>query len=146
MPTNILRSRTKPRSVKAARVRDAVRRVVITVGRVRLRADLLDTPTADRVWDALPIFSSAEPWGQSVKFETPVETGREPEARAIAEPGEIAFWAEDDRVVIAYGPTPIAKRGELRLPRPCNIWAKAVDDVTLLKSVTPGEKVSVVAA
>jgi uncharacterized protein len=118
---------------------------VIAAGRVKVRAELLDTPTAERIWAALPFFSSVETWGQSINFETPVETGRERSARATVAAGDIAFWGEDDRVVIAFGPTPISRGAEIRLPRPCNIWAKALDDVTLLKTVTPGEKVSVTA-
>ncbi len=147
MPTNLIRQRTKsaPES-RQKREPAPARQVLIVAGRVTLRAQLLDTPTAARIWEALPIYSSAETWGQSVHFETPVETGRERTARATVTAGDIAFWGEDDRILIAYGPTPISKGTAIRLPRPCNIWAKAIDDVTLLKTVTPGEKVSVAAA
>jgi hypothetical protein len=119
--------------------------VLIKAGRVAIRAELLETETANRIWTALPLFSTAETWGNSIHFETPVETGRERGARANSEAGDICFWTEDDRIIIGFGPTPISKPGEIRLPRPCNIWAKAMDDVTLLKTVVPGEKVSVTA-
>jgi hypothetical protein len=149
MPTNILRSRAssiRPRPAKrAAGAPGPKRRVLIKAGRVAIRAELLDTETAERIWTALPLFSTAETWGNSVHFETPVETGRERGARANSEAGDICFWTEDDRIIIAFGPTPISRSGEIRLPRPCNIWAKAMDDVALLKTVAPGEKVSVTA-
>jgi hypothetical protein len=147
MPTNILRHRAAP-GRKPGRPVDAGqrRRVVIEAGRAAIRAELLATPTADRIWAALPIFSTAETWGRAVHFETPVESGRERGARTLASPGDICFWVEDDRVLIVFGPTPISRPGEMRLPRPCNVWAKALDDVTLLKDVAPGEKVSVTAA
>lgn len=122
------------------------RRVMIRAGEVAIRAVLLETETAERIWTALPLYSTAETWGHSIHFETPVETGREQDARSEAAPGDIAFWSEEDRIVIVFGKTPISKPGEHRLPRPCNIWAKALDDVSLLKSVVPGEKVSVTAA
>lgn len=48
-------------------------------------------------------------------------------------------------VLIAFGRTPISRPGEMRLPGPCNVWAKALDDVTPLKDVASGEKVSVTA-
>lgn len=146
MPTNILRKRSDARAVRGPRPAEPARRVLIKAGRVAIRAELLPTDTADRIWAALPLFSTVETWGQSIHFETPIETGRERGARLLASPGDIAFWVEDDRVIIVFGPTPIAKPGELRFPRPCNVWAKALDDVTPLKSVTPGEKVSVTAA
>ncbi|HEX2843156.1 cyclophilin-like family protein [Hyphomicrobium sp.] len=147
MPTNLLPKRpTPPRSAKARSVSAPARRVLIKAGRITIRAELLDTATADRVWAALPLYSTAERWGQSIHFETPVETGRDRTARVLATPGEIYFWVEDDRILIVFGPTPISRPGEVRLPRPCNLWAKALDDVTPLKDVAPGEKVSVTVA
>jgi hypothetical protein len=146
-------SRGRKRSARADKAGERLpaagpgeRRILIRVGRVKIRARLLDTPTADRLWRALPLFSTAETWGQSIHFETPVESGRERNARTIAVPGDICFWVEDDRVIIAFGPTPISRPGELRLPRPCNLWARALDDVRVLLAVRPGEKVSVTPA
>lgn len=146
MPTNILRKRPKPERAPTGRPETAPpRHVLIRAGRVSVRAELYATPTADRIWAALPLHSTAETWGQAIHFETPIETGRDRSARLLGTLGDICFWTEDDRVLIAFGPTPISRPGEIRLPRPCNVWAKALDDVTLLKDVTPGEKVSVTA-
>jgi hypothetical protein len=151
MPTNLLRAHNRsvaPDKAEARRraKKHADRRILITAGRVKVRAQLLDTPTADRVWHALPLHSTAETWGQAIHFETPLETGRERGARQLAALGDICFWVEDDRVIIAFGPTPISRPGELRLPRPCNLWARAIDDVGVLKAVRPGERVSVTSA
>jgi hypothetical protein len=63
----------------------------------------------------------------------------------LADIGDIFFWVEDDRVLIPFGTTPISRPGEIRLPRPCNVWAKAIDDVAPLKVVAAGEKVSMTA-
>jgi hypothetical protein len=149
MPTNILRRRgtaISARSQKgAAQGADPQRRVLIKAGRVSIRADLLDTDTANRIWAALPLYSAAETWGSCIHFEIPVESGRERNARSKSELGDICFWNEEDRIIIVFGRTPISQPGEMRLPRPCNLWAKTLDDVTLLKTVVPGEKVSVTA-
>jgi hypothetical protein len=145
MPTNILRARAP--APGGAKVRRRGRReVVITVGRVSIRAVLFDTPTAERIWVALPLYSTAETWGESVHFETPVECGRDRTARLNVQPGDICFWGEDDRVIIGFGATPISRPDEIRLPRPCNVFARALDDVRRLAAVTPGEKVSLVRA
>ena len=149
MPTNFLRrlgNALTGSKTRAPQRPDGPRHVMITAGRVSIRAELLETKTADRVWAQLPIYSTAETWGQSIHFETPVETGRDDTAKSVSEPGEICFWTEDDRVIIAFGPTPIAKSAEMRLPKPCNVWAMTRDDISLLNKVTPGEKVSVTAA
>lgn len=145
MPTNVLRQRAPRKSLDNARepTAEQKRLAVIKAGKVSIRVELLDTTTAERIWSQLPLFSTAEPWGQAIHFETPVESGRDRSARLLAQPGDICFWVEEDRVLIAFGRTPISRPGELRLPSPCNVWAKAVDDVTLLKDVAPGEKVSV---
>lgn len=149
MPTEILRRRSSGVSAQSAPKAPAKglkpRRIRIRIGRVSLDAELLETPTAERIWMALPLHSSAETWGEAVKFEVPVESGRERGARVLAVAGEVYFISEENRIIIAYGRTAISRPGEIRLPRPCNLWAKVIGDTSLLKSVTPGEKVSVTA-
>jgi len=147
MPTNILRARPKPAgSPDRGRAGDpGTRRILITAGRVQIRVVLRDTPTAERIWRALPLYTTAETWGDSVHFEVPVGTGRERGARLGVHAGEVCFWSEDHRVIIGFGRTPISRPGEIRLPSPCNLWADAIDDVAALKAVRPGEKVSMVA-
>ena len=39
------------------------REIVITAGAVSARATLLDNPTADAIWDALPLDAAASTWG-----------------------------------------------------------------------------------
>lgn len=145
MPTNVLRKSARPPGA-AARGGPAAaseRVAVVRAGRIAIRIRLLATATAERIWSMLPLHSTAETWGASVHFETPLETGRERTARLNVTPGDICFWTEDDRVLIAFGPTPISRPGEIRLMSPCNVWAEAIDDVSALSTVTPGEKVVV---
>lgn len=148
MPTNILRKaadQRKPHARKAGG--DAAPRIaVLSAGGVSVRVELAATATADLVWHALPFFSSVEPWGQSFKFETPLEAGRDRTARVLGTIGEIYFWVEDDRIIVPFGPTPISRPGECRLPSPANVIGRALDDVTVFKAVQPGAKVSLTVA
>jgi hypothetical protein len=119
---------------------------MIRAGKVAIRARLLETPTAERIWAALPIYAEAQMWGQEVYFRAPVSSDREPEARDVVHAGEIAFWPDGDAIAIGFGPTPVSRKGEIRMASPCNIWALALDDVSRLKSVHAGEDVAVVEA
>jgi uncharacterized protein len=148
-PTNVLRDaphKPKPAAKPSSRPRAARRDIIIRAGSAVIRARLLTTPTADRIWEQLPLYTTAETWGQSVHFETHAETGREADAVATVTPGQIAYWSEYDRILIGYGETPISGKGEIRLPSPCNVWAQALDDVTALAAVQPGERVAVLKA
>ena len=143
MPTNLLRPSTK-KAVATVRIGHAPDRLVeIRAGRATIRAQLLETPTADRIWRALPLFSTVEIWGQEVHFATAVASGRERGARVLAALGDIAWIPERDWVSILYGPTPTSKAGELRLWSPANIWARAIDDVRCLTAARPGEAASI---
>lgn len=129
-----------------ARAKIQRREIVIRAGRVVIRARFAETPTADRIWQQLPIYSTAEVWGASLHFETHVETGRERGAKTIVKAGDIGYWIEEDRVIIGHGRTPTSRPGEIRMPAPVNIFAHALDDVGALAAVRPGERVSLLHA
>jgi len=120
-----------------------MRTIVITVGAVRLRAELLDTPTADAIYRSLPIESEARTWGEEIYFSTPVQVTKETDARDVVEAGEIAFWVEGHSIAIGYGRTPVSRGNEIRLVSPVNVWARALDDVRTLAKAGDGETVRV---
>lgn len=120
-----------------------MRRLKMTIGSVVITAELFDTPTADAIYGCLPFNSTASLWGEEVYFSTPVSASREPDARAVVEAGELAFWVEGDSIAIGFGPTPISQRDEIRLAAATNIWGCAVEDVKQLGDVRSGAQIIV---
>jgi hypothetical protein len=122
-----------------------VARIRFDFGTLTLDAELLETPTARAIAAALPISSAALTWGEEVYFDIPVEIAREPDARAVITPGEIAYWPQGPAIAIGFGRTPISKGNETRLASPCNVFAKAIGSVKVLAKIKTGIEVKVTA-
>ena len=120
-----------------------MRRIRFVFDGVEIAAELLDTATADAIWESLPVDSSVSTWGDEVYFDCGVSVGEDDDARALVTAGEIAYWPPGDAIAIGFGPTPISSGDEIRLASPANIWANAVGDVTTLKTVRAGSRVRV---
>lgn len=117
-------------------------RIRMEIGGVTIDAELLDTPTAAAIVAAAPVTSLAMTWGEEVYFDIPVSAAREADARSVVTPGEIAYWPDGPAVAIGFGRTPISKGDECRLVSPCNVFAKALGDVKLLRAVRAGATVT----
>jgi len=119
------------------------RKLKMTIGSVKLEAQLFDTPTADAIYSKIPFTSTASTWGGEVYFSTPVQVTKEPDAKDVVEAGELAFWVEGDSIAIGFGPTPVSRGKEIRLASRTNIWGKATAPVTILRSVKDGDPIKV---
>ncbi len=120
-----------------------MRKLKIRIGSVELTAELFDTPTAEAIYNSLPIESEARTWGEEVYFSTPLRVIKEPTARDVVEEGELAFWVEGNSIAIGYGRTPISVGDEIRLAAKTNIWGRALEPVSALAVVQEGDPVIV---
>ncbi|HXN44541.1 MAG TPA: cyclophilin-like fold protein [Xanthobacteraceae bacterium] len=121
-------------------------RIRFDFGTLALDAELLDTPTASAIAAVLPIEAQVLTWGEEVYFDVPVRIKREPNARALVSPGEIAYWPEGPAIAIGFGRTPISRGDEIRLASPVNVFARALGDVKALGNIKAGTRVKVTAA
>ena len=118
-------------------------KVVITAGSVHAEAELNDGPTAQQVWEALPIEGSASIWGDEIYFEIPVRSGQEADARADVDVGELGYWPVGHAFCIFYGPTPVSTGDRPRAYSPVNILGRVLGDATVFRAVRSGATVTI---
>ena len=63
----------------------------ITAGEMRVDAELNDTATADAVWNALPITTSGNTWGDEIYFRVPVDTELK-QGQEVVDLGDLGYW------------------------------------------------------
>src|SRR5210317_234532 len=118
-------------------------KINISVGNVSLEAQLLDTPTASKILEALPLESSANVWGDEIYFDIPLNLEQEPDARADVEVGDLAYWPAGPAFCIFFGPTPVSTGDQPRAYSPVNVFGRVLGDARQFKGISSGTAVMV---
>ena len=118
-------------------------KISISIGTVALEAELLDTPTASRILDVLPIEGSANVWGDEIYFDIPLSLAPEADARADVAVGDLAYWPAGPAFCIFFGPTPVSTDERPRAYSPVNIFGRVLGDAGRLKGTPNGAAVKV---
>ena len=87
-------------------------------------AELSATPSADALWQKLPVQGRANLWGDELYFSIPLTLKREADAQQVVEPGTLCFWTDGDSIALPWGPTPISEGDECRLASACNVLGR----------------------
>jgi hypothetical protein len=119
------------------------RKIQITAGSIELSASLEENPTAQAVWDALPVEGNANVWGDEIYFSIPVELETSGDARQEMAVGELGYWPSGRAFCIFFGPTPVSIGEEPRAYTDVNPFGQIQGDPTVLTSVQNGEPVRV---
>ncbi len=104
------------------------RRISIVAGSVRRTATLNDSPTADAIWQALPIDGRASTWGDEIYFSIVVDRDAEPGSSPVVDVGTLAYWPPGNAFCIFWGPTPASRGSEIRAASAVNIFGQVDDD------------------
>jgi len=120
--------------------------ITLSAGNVSLTAELNDSPTAQQIWQALPIEGKANRWGDEIYFEIPVKAGQEPDAREQVEVGELGYWPVGHAFCIFFGPTPVSTDEHPRAYSPVNILGRVIGDATRFRAVKVGMRVQIIRA
>jgi hypothetical protein len=116
------------------------KKITITVGDIKASAELIDSKTAQKIWEALPITGSANTWGDEIYFSIPVKVGLE-NAKAVVLEGDLGYWPPGNAFCIFFGPTPASHGEEIRPASPVNVFGKIIGDPKVFKKVRSGAKI-----
>ena len=115
----------------------------ITIDKIIFEVVLFDSPTANEIWNSLPMSSNIKTWGKEIYFYTDVVANKEPNAKSIIEFGEIAYWPSGKAIAIGFGKTPISQKDEIRLADDCNIWGETKFDLKKLENIAEGQPIKI---
>ena len=114
------------------------RKIKVAVGKLELEAWLNETKTASKVFEALPITSTVNTWGDEIYFTIPVDAKPE-DAKELVSLGDIGYWPPGKAMCLFFGKTPISRGDEIRPASPVNIIGKVEGDLKLFRKVKDGE-------
>jgi hypothetical protein len=120
-----------------------MKKIIISANKMDITADLNDSPTAQSIYDALPLNGSVNRWGDEIYFTIPVHLEQEPDAKQDVEIGDLGFWPMGDAFCIFFGRTPISNSDKPRAYNPVNIFGHVTGDATALKNIKSGTEILV---
>jgi hypothetical protein len=118
-------------------------KILIKAGNVTTEGVLNDTPTANAIWENLPLTGKANIWGDEIYFATPVKEELEPTAKEVVERGDLGYWPPGRAFCIFFGPTPASTGAEIRPASAVNIIGRVEGDPTVFKKVKEGARVQI---
>jgi len=119
------------------------KKIKITAGNIEARAVLNDSPTAQKIWEALPIEARGDTWGDEIYFGIPVAAFLEKGAKEVVEVGDLGFWPPGHAFCIFFGPTPVSHGAEVRPASAVNVVGRVLGDAKVFKKATSGAKVKI---
>ncbi len=118
-------------------------KIRITAGDVSAAAVLHDNPTADAIWEALPIEGQVNTWGEEIYFSIPVHLDQAGDARETVDMGNLGYWPPGNAFCIFFGRTPMSRGDEIRPASAVNVFGQVEGDATIFTSVGDGTRIEI---
>ena len=119
------------------------RKIVVKAGDVTIEGTLNDSPTANAIWENLPVTGKANIWGDEIYFAIPVKEELESTAKEVVAMGDLGYWPPGRALCIFFGPTPASTGAEIRPASAVNIIGRVEGDATVFKKVKEGTRIQI---
>ena len=119
------------------------RKIRIQAGNVSAEAILNDSPTAQKIWEILPLEAKGNTWGDEIYFAIPVKAPLEKTAQDLVQVGDLGYWPTGSAFCIFFGPTPMSRGEEIRPASAVNVIGKVAGDAKAFKKVASGAKIRI---
>jgi hypothetical protein len=119
------------------------KRIRITVGGVRLEAELKETKTAAEVYAALPVQAPINTWGEEFYFKIHGVTDYRETATNRVHVGDIAYWGAGQVLAIFFGRTPMSMGSDPVPADRVNVIGRIVGDATQLRRAMEASTITV---
>lgn len=120
-----------------------MKRIVILIDDLNVEAELNESESAAKIWDALPIVGTASTWGEEIFFEIPVVQGLEPDAKQEVEVGTLAYWPPGKALCIFFGRTPVSTSAKPRAYSPVNVVGSVLGDTKVFRILRSGDEMRI---
>ena len=119
------------------------RKIRIRAANVIAEAVLNDSPTAQKIWEILPLEARGNTWGDEIYFAIPVKAPLEKTAQELVQVGDLGYWPTGNAFCIFFGPTPMSRGDEVRPASAVNVIGKVAGDAKVFKKVPSGAKIRI---
>ena len=118
-----------------------VRKILITISNLSVSAELNNSVSADKIWEALPLSGSANVWGDEIYFEIPVSLKEVSDAQQEVEIGTLAYWPPGSALCVFFGKTPVSTNDKPKAYSPVNVLGLVDGDSRVFKIVEAGDQI-----
>jgi hypothetical protein len=112
---------------------NGARRIRISVGGVKLDAELKVNKTADELYRALPLETAVHAWGEELYLTVSGVKDHRETATTQVKIGDLAFWGAGGVLAIFFGRTPMSTGPDPVPADRVNIVGRILGDATALR-------------